>query len=227
GSNGGTTGPDIAVSATVTKRSGPAVPPTSVTVNGAEMSSADAQKVSDYASLFVRMMQGYGTVAKWPDSVAFGLALNNNDIGLSLWIPNTPGTEVGLIPFIPLLIAGPTLSSEASNILPADTEMLISASLDWPKMYDKFIEVIFTLSAELSDDNKPKKANAAYVPPDAEVAEFEKKYGFKIRDELFSAIGNEISIAFSAKSFTDPIKSGTVPNFSIPPDAIFLVSIND
>ncbi|HZS43962.1 MAG TPA: DUF3352 domain-containing protein [Blastocatellia bacterium] len=216
---------------TVTVRTGPPIPPKSgsgnATTDDADLSPADAQKVSDYANLFIRMMQGYGTVAKWPDSFAFGLSLNFNDIGLSLWIPNSPGSDVGLIPFIPLLIAGPTLSSDASNIFPSDTELLISASLDWPKMYDKFIEVIFTLSAEFPTEQKPKKANAAYVAPDAEVAAFEKKYGFKLRDELFSAIGNEISIGFSAKSFIDPVKSGKVPNFSIPPDAIFVISIND
>jgi hypothetical protein len=191
--------------------------------------SEDDKQIANFANTFVRMMTGYGSVTKWPDAFAVGLAMDGSEIGLRLWIPTAPGTDVGLIPFIPLLIAGPTLSTDAASILPADTEMMVSGSLNWPRMYDKFIEVIFTLSADLAEDPKPKKAkNPAIEPlPDAEVAEFEKKYGFKIRDELLTAIGSEVTIGFSAKAFTESVVSGTLPSMSLPPDAIFLISIND
>ena len=197
-------------------------------VPGAPPSDDDKQAAA-FAMTFFRMLTGYGSVTKWPDSFALGLSLDGSELGLRLWIPGSPGADVGLIPFIPLLIAGPTLSSDAASILPADTEMLVSGSLNWPRMYDKFIEVIFTLSADMPEAPKTKKAKSPALEPlaDAEVAEFEKKYGFKIRDELLTAIGSEVSIGFSASAFTQSIMSGNLPKMSLPPDSIFLVSISD
>ena len=81
-------------------------------------------------------------------------------------------------------------------MLPDDAEVFVSASVDFRQMYDGMKK-----QAEIA-----AKAAAKQIPATEktesldEFAAFEKKAGFKIKEELLPVLGNEIAVAASLKS---------------------------
>lgn len=144
-----------------------------------------------------------GGQPEWPDAVGIAVAQEADDYVIrSILIGPQNGKRL-VLPFVPQLFAGRGFTPNAPSVLPADTEILISASFDWPQTYQAML-------TRLEIGNKERIAELRKIPvshqtardetPYDPFAEFEKKGGIKIKDDLLPALGNEIALAGSLKS---------------------------
>jgi hypothetical protein len=150
-------------------------------------------------------MLGIGET-QMPEAVGLAFALDGNEYVVRAMLIDKPESKLLPIPFVPQLIAGPPYNAEASSILPDDTEMFVSASIDLSQTYEgmkKQAEIRAKNEAGASiyvKDNVVLSQTPEREPQPDAFAQFEKKAGFKIKDDLLPALGSEIAIAGSIKT---------------------------
>lgn len=138
------------------------------------------------------MMMGSisGAEAKWPVAIGVALSLEGESFDLRALLINAPGEKSDPIPFFPVLAPGPAITPEAPNILPADTEMLVTLSLDLPQIYATFSKPPTLV---------PTRHGLSPVDQSAEVSsplvDLEKQLKIKIKDELLPLLGSEIAVS--------------------------------
>lgn len=175
---------------------------------------------------------------QWPDAVGVALALDNDEYVLStILIEAQTNNKHSLLPFVPEVIAGPQINSDAASILPDDIEVLVTSSIDFAQTYQE-IKRQAENKATLARKTNPSAAET----PDG-FADFEKKAGFKISDDLLPVLGNEIAVATSLKDLNGLGMFGMPPPSASPkpfPDGanaaakkpdqtfpIFLIAVKD
>jgi hypothetical protein len=132
---------------------------------------------------------------QWPDAIGVALALDNDEYVARAILIDSQTSKRLTLPFIPQLISGPASVTEAASILPADTEVVVSASIDFSQTYREMKK-----QAEASaKETQPQVSAGAPASVDS-FAEFEKKAGFKISDDLLPVLGNELAIGVPLKT---------------------------
>ncbi len=131
-----------------------------------------------------------GQQAKWPAAVGVALSLEGDSFDVRALLINRPGEKSDPIPFFPILAPGPSITPEASNILPADTEMLVTMSLDLPQVYGTFSNPPMFLPPHhgLSPVEQPGEISSP-------LADLEKQLKIKIKDDLLPLLGSEIAVS--------------------------------
>jgi hypothetical protein len=111
------------------------------------------------------------------------------------------------IPFVPQLIGGPAFTSEAASVLPDDTDVMVSASIDLMQTFDGMRKAEEKKNKEDTSPRSQTYENGALVaegrPRNESLdvfAAFEKNAGLKIKDDLLPAFGHEIAVAGSLKT---------------------------
>jgi hypothetical protein len=138
---------------------------------------------------------GFGE-PQWPEAVGLALALDNSDYVIKAILIDPPEAKKLPLPFVPQLISGASYASGAPSVLPEDTEIFVSASIDFSQTYEGMRK-----AAEVKAKAEVKQVPAGgKEPPLDTYAEFEKKAGIKIKDDLLPVFGNEIALAGSLKS---------------------------
>jgi len=138
---------------------------------------------------------GFGE-PQWPEAVGLALALDNNDYVIKALLIDPPDARKLPLPFVPQLISGPAYAPDAPSVLPDDTEVFVTASIDFLQTYEGMRK-----AAEVKAKAEVKQLPAGgKEPPLDTYAEFEKKAGIKIKDDLLPAFGNEIALAGSLSS---------------------------
>jgi len=138
---------------------------------------------------------GFGE-PQWPEAVGVALALDNNDYVVKAILIDAPDAKKLPLPFVPQLISGPSYASDAPSVLPEDTEVFVTASIDFLQTYEGMRK-----AAETKAKAEVKQVPAGgKEPPLDPYAEFEKKAGIKIKDDLLPVFGNEIALAGSLKT---------------------------
>ncbi|HEY1404518.1 MAG TPA: hypothetical protein VGB05_10355, partial [Pyrinomonadaceae bacterium] len=124
----------------------------------------------------------------WPESIGVGVSLDGDALVLrGLFVSASAEQPLRPIPFFPALLSGPAIDAEASRVLPADTDIFVSASLDLPQMYDyvaSLIKIVDLMGAQ----------EAGQPGFQEQLAGFEKLNNFRIREDLLASLGNEIAI---------------------------------
>ncbi len=160
-----------------------------------------------------------------PESLGLALALDGNEYVVRALLIDKPGAKVLPIPFVPQLISGPAYNVEAATVLPDDTEFFLSASIDLTQSYEgmrKATEVKAQAQAKseyyVNGVLQPRESDK--VEADA-FTEFEKKAGFKIKDDLLSALGTELAVAGPLKILQSVggLGFGAIPAATPSPDA--------
>jgi hypothetical protein len=137
---------------------------------------------------------GYGE-PQWPEAVGLALALENNDYVIRALLIEPPEAKHLPLPFVPQLISGPALVSDAPSVLPESTEVFVSASIDFRQTYEGMKK-----QADIRGKAEMRQTRGGAKEPSADpFTEFEKKAGFKITEDLLPALGNEIALAGSLK----------------------------
>jgi hypothetical protein len=159
---------------------------------------------------------GFGE-PQWPEAVGLALALDNNDYVIKAILIDPPDAKKLPLPFVPQLISGPSYASDAPSVLPDDTEVFVSASIDFLQTFEGMRK-----DAEKKAKAEPRQIPAGgKEPPLDTFAEFEKKGGIKIKDDLLPAFGNEIALAGSLKSLqgAGPFNIGPTPSAKPSPES--------
>jgi hypothetical protein len=115
----------------------------------------------------------------------------------ALFVGDSEGRAPRPIPFMPILLSGPQIAPEAAGVVPADADIFVAASLDLPQMYDYVASVfkIFDLAAGASGEQDKQGLF------ESQISAFEKDNKFRIREDLLSALGNEIALVLPSEFF--------------------------
>jgi uncharacterized protein DUF3352 len=140
-----------------------------------------------------------GGQMKWPDGVAFALSFEGDSFDLRALLVNQNGGRADAIPFMPMLITGPPITSEAQNILPADTELMVSMSLDLPQIYTTMAK---PPPKEQFITSKANNIDVKQVEPESPFAEIEKRLKLNIKDDLLPLLGPEVAIRLPMKNMS-------------------------
>lgn len=129
--------------------------------------------------------------SKWPDGIAFGLTFENDSFDLRALFVNEPGKKSDTVPFMPMLIPGPPVIPEAPNILPADTQLFVTMSLDLPQIYTTMSRPRPNSVEYRSRGNYQTVEEVVHEPPFAAI---EKKLKINLKDDLLPLLGSEIAL---------------------------------
>lgn len=154
---------------------------------------------------------------KWPQAIAGAISLEGESIDARVLLVNAPGEKGDPIPFFPILSAGPPLTPEAPGILPADTEMLVTMSLDLPQVFATLMKPEELSLVQRSSDGKEQVFEGPYQA-------LEKRLKIKIKDDLLPLIGSEIALTVPVTDWgwiqPPPPRSGPSPSASPSPSPI-------
>ncbi|HEX8188863.1 MAG TPA: hypothetical protein VF586_10965, partial [Pyrinomonadaceae bacterium] len=153
-----------------------------------------------------RVLRGlWGGVPRIPGGVALGVSLDGGALALRLAVENTPDGTVSIIPFLPNLVSGPPVTGETAAVAPADAELFVAGSLDWTQIYNSTLGAASVDPAALaaSFGGDPGAAGEEPAGPtgrpqptaDETVAAVEKLFGFRFREDLLPALGNEVAVS--------------------------------
>lgn len=152
--------------------------------------------ISDALKGLSFMLLGSGET-HWPDGVAFALTFEGDSFDLRALLVNQNGERADAIPFMPMLITGPPIAPEAPNILPADTELMVSMSLDLPQIYTTMSKPRPNAQTITSHGINVDAKQVAFESPFAEI---EKRLKMNIKDELLALLGPEVAIRLPMKN---------------------------
>jgi hypothetical protein len=96
---------------------------------------------------------------------------------------NPSGTKMGPIPFLPLLVSGPAQASDAASYMPMDTDVFLTASLDFNQLYETILTNITAPTAPQSPGASKDEDSSG----ESGLAGLEKVIGFNIKEEILSA----------------------------------------
>lgn len=132
---------------------------------------------------------------KWPEAVGVGVAFDADTYIVRALLVNAPEGKGSVIPFAPQLISGPPLVPEASSVLPANTELLVTLSLDLPLIYEGTLKM--SRESEMHGTSGP---NIKASQPESPFAVYEKKLGLKIKEDVLPLFGNEVALSVPVKA---------------------------
>lgn len=158
----------------------------------------------------------------WPESIGVGVSLEADALVVrGLFVNLADDQPLRPIPFLPVVLSGPSIASEAPTVLPADTDIFVTASLDLPQMYDYLASMIKILDLA-SPSGEGQKGGYA-----EQLTSFEKTNNFRIREDLLAALGNEIAIGLPAQFLGVRPGVRRSPEASAPSGPIAVVALND
>jgi hypothetical protein len=132
----------------------------------------------------------------WPDGLAFALSFEGDSFDLRALLISDAGEKADAVPFMPMLIPGPAFAPEAPNIFPAETELMITMSLDLPQIYAQMMKPLqrgTIVTTRTADGN----LEANFESPFAEI---EKQLKISIKNDLLPLLGPEIAVRLPMKN---------------------------
>jgi hypothetical protein len=155
----------------------------------------EAEQRREFENQLGRMIFTSPESGTWPESVGVGASFEGDAVVVRAFLlSESEETPLRPIPFMPILHSGPQITSEAASVLPADTDILVSASLDLTQMYD-YVASMFKLF-DMAAGTPDKQGTF-----ETQVGAFERDFKFRIKEDLLAALGNEIAIAIPAETF--------------------------
>lgn len=171
----------------------------------AEAEAAAANKPSEEQQAVIGMgglMRSlWGGMPRIPGAFALGARLDNGAVVLRLAVENTSDGKVSIIPFLPNFVAGPPVTAAAAEVAPADADIFFTTSLDWEQVYVSTIgsaSLSPTLMLAGSRDDDGERAGedeSKPLKPEETIAVVEKLFGFKFKEDLIPALGNEVAFS--------------------------------
>ncbi|HEX8635350.1 MAG TPA: hypothetical protein VF703_14485 [Pyrinomonadaceae bacterium] len=160
----------------------------------------------------------------WSEAIGVGASLDGDALVVrGLFIDLSGDQPLRPIPFLPVLLSGPPIAAEASTVLPADTDIFLSISLDLPQMYDYLASMMKIV--DLAAAQEEGKGGFG-----EQLTAFEKTNNFRIREELIAALGNEIAIGMPGNQFFGrrAVRRSEKDDSPPPPSGpIVVVALND
>jgi hypothetical protein len=177
--------------------SGQAQTSTTETLSGQERNGNSALMSTLMYSLYSGLFAGQ---PKWPDAVAAAASFEGDAYVVRALILSSAENKALAVPFFPQFISGPPVIPQSSNVFPADADLFVSASLDYPQIYDGLLKTIAGMN-ERSRESSLQTVNVAQPP--SPFAEYEKKLGLKIKDDILPFLGNELAMVLVPNSTSE------------------------
>ena len=155
----------------------------------------------------------FGGEAKWPEAIGAAAVFEGDAYVLRTLIINSPENKGNAIPFVPQFVSGPAIVPESPSIFPADVDLFVSVSLDYPQIYDGMLKAIANaeeLARKYSRDYRLQPATDG-PPSEPPFAAYEKKLGLKIKDDLLPLLGNELAFVLPRKAKNTANEPTTLP----------------
>lgn len=178
-----------------------------------------------------------------PGTVAVAATLDGDAVALRVAVENPPEGTVNVIPFLPNVISGPPVTSEAADAAPADSDIFVSGSLDWAKMYTAMLGTADLPSALNvgvvdnplgGDPAERERGEKQEKPPSSQetIAAVEKLFGFKFREDVLPSLGNEVAVSLPFKTFMDtsifnPRRPKPKEERDAEPGVVVILTLND
>ena len=190
-----------------------------------------------------RLMRNlWGGVPRLPGMAALAVGLEGGTVALRVAVENTPDGPVNLIPFLPNVISGAPVTNEAAQFAPDDGEIFLSASLDWSRIFDALLGTaresvrqtsagragdpgVLAEEAGLGEDADGKPATAEEA-----LAEVEKFFGFKVKEDFLPTLGGEVAVSFPFEGFVGNLRlnsKAAAEEKDAAPGFVGLVALND
>jgi hypothetical protein len=149
----------------------------------------------------------WGGVPRIPESFAVAVALEGGTLSVRAAVANTPDGAVNLIPFLPNIFNGPSITSDSASLAPADGDIFFSTSLEWPRIFSALMatagEQTATLQTSMAGETDAASTAFASEPGDlggeAIIESVEKLFGFKFKEDLLPSLGNELAVSVPLK----------------------------
>ena len=142
--------------------------------------------------------------SKWPEGIGVGVGLENDSLDVRALMVSAPGEKHDAMPFFPRLIPGAAFVPESPSILPGDTELFVTMSLDLQQIY-----------ASMSKPDQSPEPGRIHVQTIRETerespfATLENQLKIKIKDDLLPLLGSEIVLSLPVKELDAGPPSGT------------------
>ncbi|MBA3710934.1 MAG: DUF3352 domain-containing protein [Pyrinomonadaceae bacterium] len=169
-----------------------------------EVKTVEAPPANDGVSLNILggLLGGItGGMPEWPEAVGVGVGFEGSEYLVRVLVDNgaeqrQPGRSP-LIPFLPFIIPGPPVLSEASSIAPATSEMLFSISLDAPRIFEELVERADAakLQQQSGENRAPVTGQEKEPTLKERMASLETKYKFRIKEEFLATLGHEVAVS--------------------------------
>jgi uncharacterized protein DUF3352 len=161
--------------------------------------SANTREMEEMSGAFYSLYGAlFGGQQNWPEAVSAAIAFEGDAYVVRALVGSGAENKPSAIPFVPQFISGPPLVSQAASVFPADTALFVTASLDYPQIYDGMVKAI--ANAEELAKKYGRQPAGAHEPPEhsqppSPFAVYEKKLGIKIKDDVLPLLGNELAFA--------------------------------
>lgn len=205
---------------------------TSATSNASEV-TASAGQDSQLMNTLMYSFYGalFGGEPNWSEAIAAAVAFEGDAYVVRALILNSGENKAIAIPFLPQFVSGPALVPQSPGVLPAASDLFISASLDYPQIYDGLLKTIARMNMQSRQYSGP---HAGLNPPVSPFADYEKKLGLKIKDDILPLLGNEMGMSLLPKSTNvTSVKDSISPDKDPPkkvssdPDPVVAIAVKD
>ena len=209
--------------------------------NNATLSGGPTPVMSDPSPFISLYMSLFAGESKWPEAVGAALVAEGDAYVVRTLIVNKFENKSVAIPFLPHFISGPAIAPESPGIFPADLDLFVSVSLDYPQVYEGMLKAI-AHTEEQSRKYSSRQEIRDEAPPESPFAIYEKKLGLKIKDDLLPLLGHELAFALPKKAAkpvgeveaaTKPIEDKTTTigpyehNPTASPNPVIAISVKD
>ncbi|MFP5260514.1 MAG: DUF3352 domain-containing protein [Blastocatellia bacterium] len=170
------------------------------------------------------MMTGLFNSSSFPDAVAIALTFESDSLAVRLLILNAPGTKVGPIPFLPVLISGPPQAPDAASYIPSDTDVFVTVSLDLYQLYEMGLSIVNAPGVYGPPRGPRDKASNA----ESGLAALERRLGFKIKEDLLPTLGNEVAVGVPARYLAGtPLAQAPLNSQAAQAGPVLLISVRN
>ena len=138
-----------------------------------------------------------GGTPDWPDAIGVSLSFEGESFDLRALLVSAPGEKSGILPFMPKLIPGPAFAPESPNIFPADTELLLTMSLDLPQVYAAMSRLepgSLKRSGDMVAVNDAGELERIKATDESPLQTIEKRLKININNDLLPLLGSEVAV---------------------------------
>jgi len=136
----------------------------------------------------------FGGQGKWPSAIGIGVSLEGDSFDVRALMVTAAAEKCDAVPFVPNFIPGMPIVPSSPSILPADTELFASLSLDLPQMYAAMSKPVG------NNGNEGPQTRLTNQPElSGPFTQIENSLKIKLKDDLLPLLGSEIVISMPVK----------------------------
>ena len=149
----------------------------------------------------------FGGEENSPDGVGIALSYEGDSFDLRALFINDPGEKSDAVPFWPRVIPGAPIAPESPNVLPADTELFVTMSLDLPQIYATMSKPVPPSEYTTVRGQNVMLHKVEFESP---FAALESRLQLNIKDDLLPLLGSEVAVALPMHNLNLPGLPGTI-----------------